>query len=130
MKDSTEVQEAFGQVIVLPENPSMRDVVTFSLSSYKDLMEEAELMEPENKRAQVELARTFLQLAKDTMYHEGDLSLKHRKQDLEERKQEHREQGSPKPVAGSDEPDEDGASQEDIWERIAAKKKAQKEKKK
>lgn len=78
---SEEVKKIFGMSVELPEDPTMRDVVMFALKEYKNLTEEAQLLEPESKLKTLELAKQYLDLAKDTMYKQSDLEIKHKSAD-------------------------------------------------
>lgn len=82
---SEEVRKIFGMDLKIPDDPTMKDVVLFALDQYKDLVNESKLLEPEQRIPQLELAKQYLDLAKDTMYKESDLQIKHKNAEIRER---------------------------------------------
>lgn len=97
VSSSEEVKSIFGMDVELPENPMLRDVVMFALKEYKNLTEEAQLLEPENKLATLELAKEYLNLAKDTMYKQSDLEIKHKNADIRAASQKKKTKDLPSP---------------------------------
>lgn len=80
---SDEVKDVFGMNLELPENPNMTTVVNLALQQYKNLVDNAMLLEPESQVEILELAKEFLNLAKDTMYKESDLAIKSRRAEIQ-----------------------------------------------
>lgn len=106
----------------IPDDPNMNTVVKFALQEYKNLVEQAKIVEPSDRLPILELARQYLDLAKDTMHKESDLSIK--AQTLEHKIETERNKKLPKDVGGEEEEEKQGTSKNDVWTRLANQKNA------
>jgi len=124
MESSEEVKEVFGMDFEIPDDPNMNTIVKFALEEYKRLVEQAQIVEPSDRLPILELAKDYLDLAKDTMHKESDLSIKAKtlehKIETERNKKLTKEVGS-----GEEEEEEEGTSKNDVWARLADKKRNQ-----
>lgn len=117
---SEAVKKMFGMDIEIPDDPSIMTVVKLALDQYKTLAEEAMLLEGAQKLEQMELAKQFLQIAKDAMWQNGDLGLKSRRIDITEKKT-----APTKQIPNS--PEIEGeVSRDDVWDAIEAARNNQK----
>lgn len=77
--EKEEVSSVLGTTIEIPDDPSMDTVVKLALQQYKEIVEEAAVLEAEDRIRQLELAKQFLDLARETMKNHADLTLRHEK---------------------------------------------------
>ena len=124
METSEEVSDIFGMDIDIPDDPTMNTIVKFALQEYKNLAEQSKIVEPSDRLPILELAKDYLDLAKDTMHKESDISIK--AQQLEHKIEQERKKQLPKDV-GSGEGEEEKTTKAAVWDRLSQKKREQQE---
>ena len=73
---SDDVTEIFGESVTIPEDPTIQTVVAFALKQYKTMIEEASLLEEDQKLPYYDMAKEYLKIAKEAMMGDGDLNIK------------------------------------------------------
>lgn len=131
---SDDVTEIFGEKVTIPEDPTIQTVVHFALNQYKTMIEEASLLEEDQKLPYYEMAKEYLKIAKDAMVGDGDLNIKatkvkHQKEkDDEMISMKKNNKVLPKGDGSEDRSDGKEASVYDrasVWERIEARRRGE-----
>ena len=129
---SDDVTEIFGEKVNIPEDPTIKTVVEFALKQYKTMIEEASLLEEDQKLPYYDMAKEYLKIAKEAMVGDGDLNIKATKVKHQKEKDDTliamKKNNKIVPNAGESNNDEkenavlDRAS---VWERIEAKRRGE-----
>lgn len=127
---SDDVTEIFGEKVNIPEDPTIKTVVEFALQQYKTMIEEASLLEEDQKLPYYDMAKEYLKIAKEAMMGDGDLNIKATKVKHQKEKDDTliAMKKTNKVVSKDSEKDEkenavlDRAS---VWERIEAKRRGE-----
>lgn len=72
--------------IEIPDDPELKDIIKLALEGYKTQMEDIQHIEPKFRARSLEVAKMYLDLAKDAITKNADLKLKFEKLELEKRK--------------------------------------------
>lgn len=64
--DNSIFQDTIDEIII-PDNPTLNDLVKLSLKTFKTQMEDIQLMEPRFKSRALEVSRQYLELAQNTL---------------------------------------------------------------
>ena len=68
--------DIFGERVMIPDDPTIKTVVEFALKQYKTMIEEASLLEEDQKLPYYDMAKEYLKIAKEAMMGDGDLNIK------------------------------------------------------
>lgn len=91
-QEKSDLEELIGEQIEIPDDPSLKEIVSLALQQYKKLIMDSNLCEPEDKQRLLKLAEDYLSLAKDALYKEGDLTIKNNRAGSQKGTQEPKEQ--------------------------------------
>ena len=69
--------------IEIPDDPQLEDIIKLALEGYKSQMEDIQHIEPKFRARSLEVAKMYLDLAKDAITKNADLKLKFEKLELE-----------------------------------------------
>jgi hypothetical protein len=72
--------------IEIPDDPQLEDIIKLALEGYKTQMEDIQHIEPKFRARSLEVAKMYLDLAKDAITKNADLRLKFEKLEIERSK--------------------------------------------
>lgn len=119
--------DIFGERVIIPDDPTIKTVVEFALKQYKSMIEEASLLEEDQKLPYYDMAKEYLKIAKEAMMGDGDLNIKATKVKHQKEKDDTliAMKKNTKVVSKDAEKDEKETAVLDrasVWERIEAKR--------
>jgi hypothetical protein len=70
--------------IIIPDDPTLDDIIRFALTTFKDHVDDTHTIEPKFKARNLEVACTYLKIAQDALKDKKELEQKDRKLDIDE----------------------------------------------